>query len=477
MEQMCAKMKVIIVQFGPIKSFRYDLDKDLIVTYGNNNIGKSYAMQLVYITLKNLISRNNRLSLFGRPHIGNKAQKQLFDHWEKFVKEFLASDKPNADVLHIVKEYLTNLLTATFLRGFLISCENTFGQFQHILTQESKIHLSTEKYSLHVEFAEPKITVEIKDTAQLVKTSTRLELRGEQRALVVEAEDTANFMNFTATELLQTYGDSIFREFIDQIKRDCAQVYFLPASRSGIYSGMNSFSAIVAELSKQRSLLTRKIELPGISEPIADYFLYLSNIDLQRNSESIAYKNHLELSRQMEQELLSGQVDFDEERKVLLYNPNNLNLSFTMPESSSMVSEIAPIIAFLKYIFARPMAQRKIVLFIEEPEAHLHPSKQILLMQYFVKLLALNIKVVLSSHSNYVFNKLNNMVLSGELDYQRYEPILLEATDGGKSVAKNLDINDLGAMDENFVDVSNELYEERQRILMDLESMDDDSTD
>ena len=48
-------MKVDIKNFGPIRKFSYDLDKDLVITYGNNNIGKSYAMQIVYLLLKTFL--------------------------------------------------------------------------------------------------------------------------------------------------------------------------------------------------------------------------------------------------------------------------------------------------------------------------------------------------------------------------------------------------------------------------------------
>ena len=47
---------------------------------------------------------------------------------------------------------------------------------------------------------------------------------------------------------------------------------------------MGAFSSIVAELSKNKAMLTRKIELPGISEPISDYFLMLSNIRGKENA-------------------------------------------------------------------------------------------------------------------------------------------------------------------------------------------------
>ena len=47
-------MKITIQNWGPVGKFQYDFSKSLIVTYGENNIGKSYAMQVVYLFLKNL---------------------------------------------------------------------------------------------------------------------------------------------------------------------------------------------------------------------------------------------------------------------------------------------------------------------------------------------------------------------------------------------------------------------------------------
>ncbi len=37
-------MQIEIERFGPVSSFVCDLDKDLVIIYGNNNIGKSYSM-------------------------------------------------------------------------------------------------------------------------------------------------------------------------------------------------------------------------------------------------------------------------------------------------------------------------------------------------------------------------------------------------------------------------------------------------
>ncbi len=153
-----------------------------------------------------------------------------------------------------------------------------------------------------------------------------------------------------------------------------------------------------------------------------------------------------------------------------MYRPVNVDADFGMTEVSSMVSEIAPVVAFLKFILKDHDGngnKRKPILFIEEPEAHLHPENQIALIEVFTKLIQSDIKMVMSSHSNYIFNKLNNLVLGNNLDYNVYQPVILEEGQEG-SIAKFIEINELGAEDENFIDVSEKLYYEREKIIQKL---------
>ncbi|OQX13783.1 MAG: hypothetical protein BWK80_42500, partial [Desulfobacteraceae bacterium IS3] len=48
-------MIIKIKNFGPIKEFEIDLSKDFSIIYGKNNIGKSYAVSVVYLILKYFI--------------------------------------------------------------------------------------------------------------------------------------------------------------------------------------------------------------------------------------------------------------------------------------------------------------------------------------------------------------------------------------------------------------------------------------
>lgn len=93
-------MKIEIERFGPIQKFEYDLNKDLIVTYGNNNIGKSYSMQIVYLLLKTFIGfsygyprMTKRLYLV--PYVQNDFSKKEV---ESLVRDFLASKETTKDV-------------------------------------------------------------------------------------------------------------------------------------------------------------------------------------------------------------------------------------------------------------------------------------------------------------------------------------------------------------------------------------------
>lgn len=53
----------------------------------------------------------------------------------------------------------------------------------------------------------------------------------------------------------------------------------LPYASFGLYQALSAFGQIIAELSKRRTFLSQRIELPAISEPL-DYFLKLNEIKL-----------------------------------------------------------------------------------------------------------------------------------------------------------------------------------------------------
>jgi len=216
-------------------------------------------------------------------------------------------------------------------------------------------------------------------------------------------------------------------------------------------------------------LTANKIELPNISEPVSDYFLNLSNIGTKTKND---YKD---IVNEIESEILKGKVLFNRDTKKIVFSQDKIHAELDLSFTSSMISEIAPIVAYLKYIINKDNESPRqdlfvlnnkpgsySIIFIEEPEAHLHPEVQVQLMEIFSKLIDKKVKVIMTSHSNYMFNKLSNLILERKISHERVGSYLMTAGSKGSVVDSiKMQADDQGMNDENFADVAEKLYEER----------------
>lgn len=464
-------MKVTICNFGPILNFECDLSKSMIAIYGNNNIGKSYSMQIIYLLLKSVINCLPRTIRFN-------ISKDYIKFIEDAVNSFKKSEQVQKEITNEINSWTDSILTDILGNNFFVSLKNSFPSYNNALKDNSCIKLEYEYFCLKYLLQNEKIILEnkakLKRNFYLKETSSsyhKTRQIHDGRVVYVDKSDARKSDHVNST-ILQIIFSQI-EEILIYAQENVSNIFFFPASRSGIYNGMSAFAPIVAELAKSKSFFTKKIEFPGLTEPISDYFIALSSINEKSNLEFVDVYNELE------KEILKGEILIDRKDSALLYK-NQDNLQFRMTEVSSMVSEIAPIVAFLKFIIN---ARRNRVLyidnrffynvknnngqtiiFIEEPEAHLHPSNQIKLIEILTQLLQKNVKIIFSSHSNYIFNKLNNMILSRKIDYKLYEPILItQEVNGSKSTIMQID--QTGVIDDNFSDTAFQLYEERENIL------------
>lgn len=460
-------MKVIIKNWGPIAECEYDLDKSLIVTYGDNNIGKSYAMQVVYLLLKYIIEFSKLQLKTYRSYldvvVNESNVKDLLMDFAK--KEDVSTDITNS-IIDIISMKISQDVCPLLENAF----ENTFGNYQAILNGHPEIKLVIKDDSeCDFYLAQKEISLRMpvkKILLRKVKTDFHKSRDNKSSYDIYLYENRIG----TPIQLIMDRIECLLKEWSSSILSQIGNVYFLPASRSGIYTGMNSFGPILAQLSQNRAYIRGTIQIPSISEPISDYYMQLSTI----KNDSI--KKFSEIAKEIEKNILKGEVTFDNKKKEILYHGNGVEENLEMRDVSSMVSEISPITAYLKYVVtnfvAGPIKYRnqkewkpEAVIFIEEPEAHLHPQNQVKLMKIFVKLIKQGIKLVMASHSNYVFNELNNMVIAEELNQELYLPILMKS-DQGKSNTIYMQMDEFGASDENFADVAEAIYEERESLIL-----------
>lgn len=470
-------MKIGLLNFGPIKKFEIDLSKDLSLIFGKNNIGKSYSIRAVYLIIKDLLAIRGELyhgyilapnlSRF-KPIQYNKETRQIeqsiYKRLKRTPKNELDATKEISDLsAHLLEDYASTLQN---------SLSNSFSGIENLknFNSSSPLEIIIESDGVTVSIVLRYNRLEVKSVALTKKYVVKL-AKTDRSAL-----NRGNVVRFYCREsipgefepgFMGQQAFSVVRNLLDKLTLDTKAVYFLPASRSGLYEALNAFSAVIAELSKSRRFTTQRIEIPTISEPVADYFLNLSTI-----SGRIVHNKYQTIAKEIEDSILGGVISIDKDTKKIVYLPKGPSRAMDLSITSSMISEIAPIVAFLKYVLSDRMmrsrrysATGKNLIFFEEPEAHLHPEIQIEMMRIFKMLIDDDVQLVITTHSNYMFNKLGNMIISKEINQNRIASYLMTMKKGGSVLdSDSMKVSEEGIPDDNFSNASEKLFNEREEI-------------
>ncbi|NCU32065.1 MAG: hypothetical protein EOM23_03830, partial [Candidatus Moranbacteria bacterium] len=379
-----------------------------------------------------------------------------------------------------------------FLPELADSLKNSFNSISNLSNQFSgepfSIRLITDEYSVTVLQHDNELSV------NAIGFQKKIVLKKVKQNRNVRKTDTLITLYYKETDdgetgFLHAYSvfiSDFYYDLLKTINKLIAGIHYLPASRSGLYQALSAFGQIVAELSKSRAFLTKKIELPNISEPLSDYFLKLTEIKV--NKRIFEEKPVNKIAEEIETDILRGQVEFDPKTKKIFYMPEGTNLRLDLSATSSMVSELSPIVSFLRYVItATPTSGRyfirkksgkidrdkspKHLMMIEEPEAHLHPEIQLKMTEIFSRLVGAGVKIVITTHSNYIFNKVNNLILDRRFTIGNMSSKVFKTTDKG-SEGIELSADELGIEDENFIDVSEYLYNEKIELIEKLNQHD-----
>jgi predicted ATPase len=461
-------MQLHIKNMGPIDTIDVNVDSDLTFIYGKNNIGKSYAITIFYLILKNIA--------FDAPFINRYFQGFFplirFENDVSFknLGNNLENDR-DLDITDMINNYFSHFIEAVFSSNFENSLRNSFGDISNLNNKISNGH-----FELGLEFDD----YNIKIVENKNKLSTKFDGKGrkyfcrklqrhrnpciEEQRIVFAYNDENQF-----SEDVGSYINELYRKSIASILSKINNVYYLPASRSWLYRALNAFSQILAELAKKRSFLREKIVLPSISEQDSDYFSKMNEINVRRINQ-----RYNAVAKDIEEKLLNGSVSFDSTTKQILFHPNNIDINLELLGTSSMIAEVSPIVLYLRHIIGSEDESRRRktgvpIIFIEEPEAHLHPEAQVALIECFVDLIRTGAKLVITSHSNFIFSKLNNLIADKKIDVEKINGILLFQTTNG-SRSKTIPISELGMEDDNFVTTAEKLYAEKIAIIENMEN-------
>lgn len=484
-------MKIKCKNFGPLDEFETNLDADFVLIVGENNIGKSYAISLLYAVLKTISAIGNipYWDRYAHAEVSRQLQgsrQRKSSARDEFLKAY-RSNKKDLPATEVVREVLCLLLQTVFVDNLAETLSGTFGDISNLENRRNngptEVSISTDSLRLDLKVIDGNIHV-----ADLSLPDNLIYRKSQQhRQPVVDRNGNHVFYGPTADEdgaisAIVYYASIIQMEFFGDASHGVSAVHYLPASRSGLYQALSAFGQIIAELSKSRTFLARRIELPGISAPLVDYFLNLNDIrpSTRRGAHRTVFGDIADL---LDTTVLKGTVEFDQKSKRLFYSPFDIQLRLDLSSTSSMVSEVAPISAYIRHVLPEREGRRrypatkrslKQMLFIEEPEAHLHPATQLALMDVFAKMVReTNVKIVMTSHSNFVFNKISNLVMAKGFGQSMVEAFKFEQGERGTR-GRLMEVDEYGVTDENFSEVAETIFEEKLELIDKIDYEEDD---
>ena len=188
-------------------------------------------------------------------------------------------------------------------------------------------------------------------------------------------------------------------------------VHYLPADRAGV---MHAHRVVVSSLIGRASRAGLDVEspLPTLSGVLADFLKGLIELaDERRATESAQLADRLETA------ILGGAVEV---RRSAIgypsfhYRPATWQRELALMNTSSMVSELAPVVLYLRHV-----VRKGDVIIIEEPESHLHPRMQVAFTRFLAAVVKAGIRVIVTTHSEWVLEALANLVRLSEVPKPR----------------------------------------------------------
>ena len=204
--------------------------------------------------------------------------------------------------------------------------------------------------------------------------------------------------------------DNLFdEEFTEKQNKDC---FLIPTERVGLH-------LFHRELSNRRTALLHHASRKNIDInellndvigsrypiPIGDYIDWLNKIPDLKKKKTEFHEYALWLTKNISKGNYKvsreGEVTFSAKKQKKIEN-NLLDLHIT----SGTVKSLFGLWFYLEYC-----AERGDTIIIDEPELNLHPSNQENIAKLFVKLINAGLKIVISTHSDYLITEINNMIM------------------------------------------------------------------
>lgn len=370
-------MKFKFKNLGFIKEGEIDLS-NLTIICGDNNRGKTYLSYAIYgfyeavlkkakIELSNIeVNRllknkkiNLKLDLISKT-LFNETERLSRDFSQNIYKTFGATEKMFVDTNIYFTHINNNLFTKLTVK--------------HDSTLTTKINIDINGLSISINNNDNELTPEDIKSISSVVTNIPTNFLWD-KAFPITSERT---------------GAALFYKDLDKNRSHIVDSMI----REGNFNVVNKLDGLTSNYA---------LPIQHNIDFIRDYENLKKNKSFLLENDNREYK---ELFTDWAK-LLDGSFDYSDSSPHFI---TSSKISVPLHNTSAGVKSLFILDAYLKH-----SARKGDLLLIDEPELNLHPSRQIMLARVLARLTNLGVKVLITTHSDYIVRELSNLVmLSGE---------------------------------------------------------------
>ena len=412
-----------VENFGPIAEAKNIELKPMTVLVGKSNTGKTYLAMLLHALMRAKRVVGERHPSFADPE---DPEYDPFDddrYWdlvhelaswvETTVEDpesrgsFISMDIPTADFEVGIRDYL-NELTRRYLTNYSRAATQSISDYFDAenlsdLSLRGNDNRSPFRMSIRGNSVEIRISPE---TASIGEFKTY-----DTIGLSIDVEDNA----VSAEEAARQYIESGLADFeieysVESCLRHFPDTHYFRAGRTGL---LDAYRELASDLMRRAAIRSRR-RLPdrqlavsiSTSEFLQDLVVLRPNSSPRFRSQRVS-----ELAKTLEDGVLDGKLNIKETGGVTQFEFEKDGLTIPLERASSMVTELAPIILFI-----RGLVRDRGLLIIDEPEAHLHPQAQQQMAAALAFMVRSGLRVLITTHSHYMVEQLGNFVAASKLE-------------------------------------------------------------
>lgn len=376
-----------ISYLGAIRKAVVDLQKPLTLFCGPNSTGKTYLSYLLYAIFENT------------DYVESKGLDKIVKHFSEY-KEFTLNRELVENFIQDVAASMKAKLGSIFGIGDT-AVDKLFSQF------ELSLILSDGDYEKMFE-----------SPCRLISKNGEKEFGIVKDASSDKVIYHMNGENSTiGRESLMGLRLMINHFFRLLCFRNSGGVRMLTVERNSIYTFKTELSLGRNELIdriQQKSGRSELDILDMVNSSSRRYPLAVrSSLRIANDLENVQKFNspYYEIAELIEKGILQGEVKITRTGDVEFVS-DKVGKTKHLPIhlTSSIVKTMSSLVIYLKHI-----ARKGDLLIIDEPEMNFHPNVQISLMQIFAILTKLDLRIIISTHSDYMIREVNNLIMAGTI--------------------------------------------------------------